>query len=31
MIIIRYVSDIMNIDRSIFFITVGIINLDLIC
>ena len=30
MIIIRYISDIMNIHRPIFFITAGIINLDLI-
>ena len=31
MIIIRYIRDIVNIHRSIFFITAGIINLDLIC
>ena len=31
MIIIRYISDIMNIHRPIFFITADIINLDLIC
>ena len=31
MIIIRYISDIMNIHRPIFFITAGIMNLDLIC
>ena len=31
MIIIKYISDIMNIYRPIFFITAGIINLDLIC
>ena len=31
MIIIRYISDIMNIHRPMFFITAGIINPDLIC
>ena len=31
MIIIRYISDIMNIHSTIFFITAGMINLDLIC
>ena len=31
MVIIRYISDIMNIHRPIFFITAGFINLDLIC
>ena len=31
MIIIRYIGDIMNIHRPIFFITADIINLDRIC
>ena len=31
MIKIRYISDIMNIHRPIFFIIASIINLDLIC
>ena len=31
MVIIRYISDIMNIHWPMFFITAGIINPDLIC